>query len=45
MTARDQRPRLVRRERVDMRIVMIAGHPDAGSYGDALARSYVEGAE
>jgi putative NADPH-quinone reductase len=28
-----------------MRIVVIDGHPDAGSYGEAVARSYVEGAE
>ena len=28
-----------------MRILGIDGHPDAGSYGDAVARSYVEGAE
>lgn len=27
-----------------MRILVIDGHPDAGSYGDALARSYVAGA-
>jgi putative NADPH-quinone reductase len=28
-----------------MRILVIDGHPDAGSYCDALARSYVEGAQ
>jgi putative NADPH-quinone reductase len=28
-----------------MRIVVIDGHSDAGSYGDALARSYVNGTE
>jgi putative NADPH-quinone reductase len=28
-----------------MRILVLDGHPDAGSYGDAVARAYVEGAE
>jgi hypothetical protein len=28
-----------------MRILVIDGHPDAGSYGDAVARAYVNGAE
>lgn len=28
-----------------MRILVIDGYPDAGSYGDAVARAYVEGAE
>jgi putative NADPH-quinone reductase len=29
----------------NLRIAVIDGHPDAGSYADAVARAYVEGAE
>jgi NAD(P)H dehydrogenase (quinone) len=28
-----------------MRITVIDGHPDRGSYGEALARAYIDGAE
>ena len=28
-----------------MRITVIDGHPDRGSYGEALARAYVDGAK